>query len=613
MSATPKYTAFISYSRRDEEAVKKLYRRLTDYRIPGLLQAAHGKQLGRFFLDREELGAAGELDEELFEKLDETRRLIVCCSPSAAASKWVNAEAKAFVEKHGRSKLLAVVLDGEPQDAFPPILKEDEPLAADFRPQGDGEEHGFLKLVAGLLYVDLGELRDQQAIAEKRRARTRNALVVLFAVLTVVASVAAVFAVRASHRAQAMTKEAIAIGAGVVEKTDTLSRQFGVPTSAVEALLTFADERFTKLFGEGVRSEELIRQQMTLLVDFSRLYGRLGDSAAQAQTAERAVKILQNDLPTNGVRSIDFVEAYATLGDARAALGQTDAAKTAYQGAIDAARRMLQDFPSSTLARNRLAASLQRQGRLLMAQREAQDALPLFREAHLLLTEITDMTPGDGLAIANALIALNWVGSAESLDGDRASAERTFSESITRAQRFLETTPDSLPALSALGSAHMKLGQTLSDAGEDDRARAHLLDSIQAARRLADRDEDDAQQQRDLALRWVLLANLDVKKNALKKAVEHLREASRAYEPLVTLDPLNVEQKISYAQALALEAETLTKLKDPANALARRTRAAQLWSTIVSADRETRIDRLKQLATAHELQGDAAATARDLD
>ncbi|MEL7369302.1 MAG: hypothetical protein AAFN74_10350, partial [Myxococcota bacterium] len=68
MSVTPKYAAFISYSRKDEEAVKKLYRRLTEYRIPAQLQSDHGKQLGRFFLDREELGAAGELDEELFEK-----------------------------------------------------------------------------------------------------------------------------------------------------------------------------------------------------------------------------------------------------------------------------------------------------------------------------------------------------------------------------------------------------------------------------------------------------------------------------------------------------------------------------------------------------------------
>ncbi len=611
MADQPKYSAFISYSRANEEAVRKLYKRLSAYRLPSKLRAKHGSKLGRFFLDKEELGAAGELDEELFEKLDQTRRLIVCCSPAAAKSKWVNAEAKSFIDKHGRNNLLAVVLEGEPHDAFPPVLLEDEPLAADFRPTADGEEHGFLKLVAGLLYIDLGELRDLQAQAERRQARIRNALVALFAALAITATVAAFIAVQAQRRAERMTTQAISIGAGVVTKADEMSRKLGMPTSAVEELLGFADRRFDTLFEEGVRSDELSRQRMKVLVKFSELYGRVGDSGAQTETASRAVAIL-DALPPQKRYSVDYAEAWAVYGDARRARGDGDGAREAYRKAIQVSREALESHPDGKLVRNRLAGTLQRLAELDIL-RNPNQALPHFEEAARLLEEIVAMDPDDGLAAANAIIGLNWVGSAQSLAGNPSEGRRAFEQAIERAERFLAAHPDSLPARNALAASEMKLGQALSQLGEPVKGREHFVKSVTATRRLSEADPRDANQQRNLALRLALLGNLDVEQGRFRDGVTSLRAAAPIYERLIARDPHNVDQRRTYRNALAVEAQALIKLDDPENALARRARAAELLAARVDVATETRLERLDALASALELWGDAAAQARNLD
>ena len=613
MATTPKYTAFISYSRKDEEAVKNLYHRLTQYRLPKPLREKHGVSLGRFFLDKEELGAAGQLDEELNEKLDEAGRLIVCCSPSAAASKWVNAETKAFIERHGRDRLLAVVLDGEPHDAFPPALMEDEPLAADFRLQGDGEENGFLKLVAGLLYVDLGELRDLQAKAERQRARIRNGLVVLFAFLTVAATFAAVVAVQANRRAERMAAEAIAIGSGVLGEADSLSRRFGVPTSALESLLEFADDRFARLFDEGVKSSALMREQLRLRVQFSRLRGRVGDTKQQAKDAERAVQILRRDLPPDEIRTIDYVEALCTYGEARYAVGDNEGAVEAYRDGIRAARQMLTDIPDGVLARNRLAAALQRLGHILMTENRPKEALPLFEEATDRLDEIVTQAPDDRLAPANAIIGRNWVASAQALSGEYGAAIETFRTSVADAKTYLEEVPDSLPTLGALGSAQMKLGQALSDQNYLDEGRASLVDSVESSRRMVAADPRDANRMHELATRIGLVANLDLRRRDPKAAVDGFGQAAELYDALIEEDPAQVVVRIDYAKMLAVEAFAWTKLGDPNASLARRTKAADQWSAIVDVETETRVDRLEGIASAFELMGDAAAQARQLE
>ena len=609
MSDGPKFKAFLSYSRRDEAAVRRLHRRLESFEIPRALRQGGQARLGRFFRDKDELSAAAELGPELEAKIASAEWLIVCCSPAAAASTWVNAEVEAFIAAHGAERVLAVILEGEPREVFPSALATREPLAADFRKTGDGEQLGLLKLVAGILGVDLGELRDRQAAAERARTRNRAILAGLFAILSVFASVSAAVAVQQRDRAETMAREAIDIGAGVVVKTDQLSRRFGVPTSALADMLDFAKERFDRLYEKGVQSPELDRQRAGLLVQFAELYGRAGDSARQRQEAQAALAMFERFAPAE-LRTLDYVRALAAASQAELAQGSEAAALDYAKRAVRAARALRADIPEGRLGRIWLAGALQRLGEIHMRGGRAREALTLFAEAVPLLEQVEAQTPGDIDAATNLLAGLDWLGGAQAATGDLSGARMTFERAIASARAWTARDPGSLSARTALGSSLMKYGQTLADAEDYARARAPLEESVALARVLAASDPNDADFQNDLSLRLILTANV----------LDHLGVASGTLQTeaiamaraRVQSDPANAGAKETLARMLATRAARLSDAGDNSGARAQWREIASLRRAMRAAPSLRTPASAADLAYALESIGDTSATLRDL-
>ena len=200
------YKAFISYSHKDEQAAKKLHRRLERYRIPKSLRK-DSATLGAIFRDRDELAAASHLNKTIKAALHASENMIVICSPNAAASRWVNEEITYFKSLGREGHIFSVILSGAPnaahhgldptQECLPQSLgyqtKDDgvqdsdqaEPLAADFRTDGDGEKLGTLKIISGLLGVGLNALLQRQLIRARRRMiGTITAASVIISLLT---------------------------------------------------------------------------------------------------------------------------------------------------------------------------------------------------------------------------------------------------------------------------------------------------------------------------------------------------------------------------------------------------------------------------------------------
>jgi tetratricopeptide (TPR) repeat protein len=179
-TATRRYRAFISYSHADAAAAHRLHRALEHYRIPRRLvggDTAMGpvpRRLAPIFRDREELAAAADLTEHIRDALARSDALIVLCSPAARASPWVAREVTLFREQWPDRPVLAALIDGDPGNAFPESLSiadgaPREPVAADFRPNGDGKRLGRLKLIAGLTGLDLDALVQRDAQRQLRR------------------------------------------------------------------------------------------------------------------------------------------------------------------------------------------------------------------------------------------------------------------------------------------------------------------------------------------------------------------------------------------------------------------------------------------------------------
>jgi hypothetical protein len=110
-------------------------------------------------------------------------------------------------KKLGRAdRIHALIVDGDPaaqpNECFPPALlgavgpdgesiegPQEEPLAADLRPDADGKDDAKLKLIAGVLGVPFNALRRREAAAARHRLRITQAISAAMIALVLTAGV----------------------------------------------------------------------------------------------------------------------------------------------------------------------------------------------------------------------------------------------------------------------------------------------------------------------------------------------------------------------------------------------------------------------------------------
>ncbi len=193
-----KFDAFISYrhTEPDQFAAQLLHKRLEAFKLPKNVVSKLGedgrKKISRVFRDQEELPLASNLADTITVALEESDFLIVICTPRLPESRWCRKEISTFLENHDRSHVLAVLLEGEPDESFPDELRyvdevvtdpdgttrtvrtEIEPLAADFRGSTHKEiakkmDLEILRLLAPMFGVDFDDLRQRHRERKMKR------------------------------------------------------------------------------------------------------------------------------------------------------------------------------------------------------------------------------------------------------------------------------------------------------------------------------------------------------------------------------------------------------------------------------------------------------------
>ena len=205
-----RYWAFISYSHHDEQWARWLHESLETYRIPKALRArVQGvgadevvDRLFPVFRDRDDLDGGFDLNERITAALQQSRCLIVICSPHSARSAYVRQEIETFESFGRQERVLCLVVDGEPGvtgahpegpelECFSPplrtrrqgdVLVPCEPLAADARKSKDGKTNAKLKIVASMLGVSFDDLRRRE---DERRLRQRIRIAAAVAASTI--------------------------------------------------------------------------------------------------------------------------------------------------------------------------------------------------------------------------------------------------------------------------------------------------------------------------------------------------------------------------------------------------------------------------------------------
>lgn len=167
------YDAFICYrhGETDSQAAKILQQKLEHFYIPWMRKNKI-KKIRRVFMDEGELSSCSDFGLQIREALKNSGWLIVICSSETKDSPWVNLEIKTFLEFHDRSRILAVVTEGEPEDVFPKELlgsdRTAEVLAADARGETPEQvlrnvkKNVLLKIAAPILGTIYDSLKQRQ-------------------------------------------------------------------------------------------------------------------------------------------------------------------------------------------------------------------------------------------------------------------------------------------------------------------------------------------------------------------------------------------------------------------------------------------------------------------
>ena len=191
-----KYDAFISYrhSELDMYIAKKVHKSLETFKVPRAIKKKSGKKnIKRVFRDQEELPIGSDLGNNIKCALEESEYLIVICSPRTKDSYWVLTEIETFISMHGRDRVLAILIEGEPDESFPELLLTDdegnpvEPLAADVRGKNKKEidkkmKVEIMRLAAPLLGCTYDDLRQRHKERKLRKMILAIAAVAVFAI-----------------------------------------------------------------------------------------------------------------------------------------------------------------------------------------------------------------------------------------------------------------------------------------------------------------------------------------------------------------------------------------------------------------------------------------------
>ena len=200
-----KYDAFISYRHCDLDkfVAENLHKTLESYELPKNIKEKlniEGRTIKRVFRDQDELPLSSNLEDPIVDALNNTKYLIVICSPRLKDSMWCKKEIETFKKLRGRKNIFCVLIEGEPDESFPEeVLVDDdgktlvEPLAADVRGETKKEvlkkiKSEKLRLIAPMYNLDYDDLKQRHKVQEQRKMIITSSIVacacLLFALYT---------------------------------------------------------------------------------------------------------------------------------------------------------------------------------------------------------------------------------------------------------------------------------------------------------------------------------------------------------------------------------------------------------------------------------------------
>ena len=542
------YWAFISYSHADTAWARWLHHSLEHYRIPVRLVGRETevgpvpKKLFPVFRDRDELAGSAELGPALQNALRRSRFQIVIASPNSARSRWVNEEIKFFKSLGRASRVLALIVDGEPNasdkgqpqlECFPGALRFQvgadgqvtgdpaELIAADARKAGDGKVNGLLKLIAGILGLGFNDLRQRELQARNRRlailASIATAISAVTIVLAVVAYQARNDALRRQQQAEDLLQFMLGDLRGKLEPIGKLAILDAVGQKAMDYFATLDQKDLT---------DAALASRATALRQIGDVRIKQGDMVGASEAIREALKldeelVARHPQVTGYLRSMG--DSVYSMGNAHYIKGETDLALPWLERYSKITSRLVAIEPANAeWAKLAVEANLNL-GAVAFARTELAAAEAYFTKAIAKQRELVEADPGNEEFLQVLSNLHGWMWSVESgRHGWKAAIEHASRQSELH-RRQLELSPDNANHRFYLASAGVRALRTESQMGPLEPDSPVLRETLRVTHELTQLDPENI----DFANLRVVAANFPIEAHVATDKLHAAESAAR--------------------------------------------------------------------------------------
>jgi tetratricopeptide (TPR) repeat protein len=494
------FKAFISYSHADAHVVRKLHSQLESYRLPKGLgeissQNAGPRDLGRIFRDREYLSVAQDLSSTVKSALERSEVLVVICSPEAKASQWVEREIEYFRNLHPDRPILAALVEGEPEEAFPPALLKGglEPLAADLRKAGDGWKLGFLKLVAGIVGVPLDALIQRDSQRQTTRVMAVTGVLAVFALCMTAMAFVAIQARNEAQFQQGQAEELIAFMMGDLREALRGVGRLDILEDVAEQALAYFDAQSeaTGLSPDSLGKRAIVRHAIGA-IEIEREGGDFDEAREVLETAFATTKAGLDGDPDNPDRIFEHAQSHYWLGYLGYTLGDLVQTETGWKS---------------------------------------------YRE---LTTKLYQIDPSNPEWVSEAAYGEGNVCTIELIRGtDLGEAENTCRASLDLFGKARSLEPDNPTHLVNIANRHAWLGGIHKRQGNLAKMKQERLAAEETTNLLLQKDPNNRDWQDLWLVMQIALAEDELAAGENGTAHERIAEATRVAEELVAVDPQN--------------------------------------------------------------------------
>ena len=628
------YYAFLSYSHADEAMARWLHEKLESFRVPSSIAgqlSENGivpRRLTPIFRDRGELAAASDLGTEIREALAASRFLIVLCSPSAAKSKWVNAEIDAFKRYRPDGCVLAAIVDGTPfasdipgretEECLPlalrthydrrgrPTKKMAEPLATDLRESGDGRRNGLMKLVAGMTGVGLDDLVQRDATRRHRRLAMLAAASIAGMAVT---SALAITAITARDAARDQRREAEGLVSFMLgdlrAKLEPIGRLDALDGVGARILSYYEKQDASELSDPGLLQRS---QALNLMAGVAYLRGNLDQAEGLYRQALEGTGEAVERAPDDPQRLFEHAQNVFWLGELARKRGELRQAEAAYRQYKGLAGRMVAIAPDNLKWRMEALYADENLGIILRGQRRFDEASRQFAIGLQTMEGVAAIDPGNGTYQKELANLLAWSADAERDRGNLDAAIEFRQRQVDFLGKVISAGARDVDFHRRLITASQALGILHRDRGQLAASVEHLWHAVEEADQLIPIEPNNMLWTSAAAGARLELARSLLAHGRREEASQQTGIGCSIVASLRSRDPASARTKSLNTLCLTMRSRDATSIGDSAGGL----RFAE--AALASAHGEQGEDRIADrysVAAAWRLVGDARKQAGD--